>query len=100
MLAGSATPVDGSRLTCDHPAISPPRYPPPQAFDLAENFNAPELSKRCALYCLQHYGDMLKAPKASTATYAAVMQRMAGRLRQCLTEEITRRAGGVEDMAS
>lgn len=45
-----------------------------QAFDLAEQNNAPELSKHCALYCLEHYKDMLESGVKSPAAFAVLMQ--------------------------
>lgn len=46
-----------------------------QAFDLAENFNAPELSKHCALFCLEKYKEMLEAEGVkSPASFAVLMQ--------------------------
>lgn len=62
-------------------------------YDLAEQFNAPELGKRAALYCLEHWRDMLDAPKATPASYAIVLQKMAPRLRKALEDEITAKAG-------
>ncbi len=46
----------------------------PQAFDLAENFNAQELSKRCALFCLEKYKEMHESGVKSPAAYAVLMQ--------------------------
>ena len=49
--------------------------PPLQAFDLAENYNAQELSKRCALFCLEKYKDMLgENGVKSPAAYAVLLQ--------------------------
>lgn len=45
------------------------------AFDLAENFNAPELSKQCVLYCLREQPEMVKGGSKSTpGSYAIIMQ--------------------------
>lgn len=64
-----------------------------EAFDLAENFNAPELAKRCALFCLERHADMVAAPRGGGgAGYAAVMARMAPRLRTALVAQIEERA--------
>lgn len=67
------------------------------AFDLAENYNAPELSKQCALYCLREYPDMCKGlgSKASTAPYAIIMQKMCPRLREAVADAINDRASAM-----
>lgn len=63
-----------------------------EAFDLAEAFNAPELSKSCALYCLEHYEDMVASPKApGVAGYAKVVAKMAPRLQMAIEEHTGRR---------
>ena len=64
------------------------------AFDLAEAFNAPELSKQCALYCLREHRTLLEAkdPRLTPTSYAVMMQKMQARLREALDEGIDRRA--------
>ncbi len=45
------------------------------AFDLAENYNAPELSKQCVLYCLREQPEMVKGGSKNTpASFAIIMQ--------------------------
>jgi hypothetical protein len=45
------------------------------AFDLAENYNAPELSKQCVLYCLREQPEMVKGGSKSTpGSFAIIMQ--------------------------
>lgn len=58
------------------------------AFDLAENFNAAELAKRCALFCLHSYDAMQAAPEGGPAAYAGVVARMAKPLREALAADI------------
>ncbi|KAL4437552.1 hypothetical protein ABPG77_003533 [Micractinium sp. CCAP 211/92] len=72
------------------------------AFDLAENFNGPELSKQCALFCLREHGEMVKggggaAPSklASPSAYAILMQKMAQRLREAITDAINDKANAM-----
>ena len=49
------------------------------AYDLADNYNAPELSKQCALYCLREQPEMVKGgSKTTPASYAIVMQVRGG----------------------
>ncbi|KAI7836949.1 hypothetical protein COHA_009198 [Chlorella ohadii] len=69
------------------------------AFDLAENYNAPELSKQCALYCLREYGEMVKylsgkggSSGSSPGAYAVTMQKMVPRLRDAMLDAINNRA--------
>jgi hypothetical protein len=66
-----------------------------QAFDLAEAFNAPELSKRCALFCLEKYGEMVGGEErllvATPRSFAGVFQKMAPRLAAAVEEEIASR---------
>ncbi|GAB4819192.1 hypothetical protein N2152v2_006238 [Parachlorella kessleri] len=64
------------------------------AFDLAENFNAQELSKRCALFCLEKYKDMLELGVKSPAAYAVLLQKMAPRLKESLEEAIAAKVSG------
>ena len=73
------------------------------AFDLAENFNAPELSKQCAMYCLRQHGDLASkgasagskgsagggGSSATPAGYAILMQKMAPRVREAVADAIT-----------
>lgn len=72
------------------------------AFDLAENFNAPELSKQCALFCLREHGEMVKggggggpSKLASPSAYAILMQKMAQRLREAITDAISDKANAM-----
>uniref|UniRef100_A0A1D2A2Z7 BTB domain-containing protein n=1 Tax=Auxenochlorella protothecoides TaxID=3075 RepID=A0A1D2A2Z7_AUXPR len=62
------------------------------AFELAEGFNAPDLAKRCVLFCLAHHAALVAAPGGSRAGYAVAMQRMAPRLHAALAEHIARNA--------
>lgn len=72
------------------------------AFDLAENFNAPELSKQCALFCLREHAEMVTAGAsaapsklASPSAYAILMQKMAQRLRDAITDAINDKANAM-----
>ncbi|PSC71051.1 ARM REPEAT PROTEIN INTERACTING WITH ABF2-like isoform B [Micractinium conductrix] len=68
------------------------------AFDLAENYNALELSKQCALYCLREHSDVavLKSGtgtgKVSTAGYSILLQKLAPRLKEAITDAINAKA--------
>lgn len=74
------------------------------AFDLAENYNAPELSKQCALFCLREHREMVKgglsgsakAAPASAAAYAILLQKMAPRLREAISGAINDRANAMQ----
>lgn len=82
------------------PTAGLPPHSPPQAFDLAENFNAPELSKRCTLYCLERYKEMLEGGGVkSPAAYAVLMQKMQGRLKEAVEEQIRAKAAGAPEVA-
>ncbi len=49
------------------------------AYDLAEQYNAPELSKQCALYCLREQPEMVKGgSKTTPASYSIIMQVRLG----------------------
>jgi len=62
------------------------------AFDLAEAFNAPELSKSCALYCLEHYEEMLGMPKmGGVAGFAQLLEKMSERLQNSIESQIRNR---------
>lgn len=63
------------------------------AFDLAEAFNAPELAKQCALYVLREQRGLLEAkePRLTPTGYAALAQKMQGRLRAAFEEAIDAR---------
>ena len=63
-----------------------------EAFDLAEAFNAPELAKRCALFCLENYEPMVAAPKGGGVEgYTAVMEKMADRMQTAIEAQILAR---------
>lgn len=77
-------------------------------FELAESFNAPELAKRCALYCLHNYSKMIEhfeqtsvsldAPKRGSKEtpvqhFAHLINAMIPRLRAALVYDIQDRAG-------
>lgn len=69
------------------------------AFELAEKYNATELGKQCALFCLKNYeecADTFKeeenVPGKRNAAFAALMERMKGRLLEGLQEALTSRA--------
>lgn len=55
-------------------------------YDLAENFNAPQLGKHCVLYALEHYKDM--ANGIPEAAFHALMKRMVPKLKESLTEQL------------
>lgn len=68
------------------PLNPPPRSHPPQllsvdnlegAFDLSEAFSAPQLAKRCVLFALERYDDLLA--RHGGDGYAALMGRMVSR---------------------
>lgn len=68
------------------PLTPPPRSHPPQllsvdnlegAFDLSEAFSAPQLAKRCVLFALERYDDLLA--RHGGDGYAALMGRMVSR---------------------
>lgn len=77
------------------------------AFDLAENYNAPELSKQCALYCLKEHAELVKGgtgggaasggltSKATPGGYAILMQKMVPRLRDAVTDAISDKANAM-----
>lgn len=66
------------------------------AYDLAEQYNAPELSKQCALYCLREQAEMVKGgSKTTPGSYAIVMQKMAGRLREAITDAINEKSNAM-----
>ena len=67
------------------------------AYDLAENLNAPELSKQCAMYCLKQQPELVAggSSKATPGSYAILMQKMAPRLREAITESINDRASAM-----
>jgi hypothetical protein len=55
-------------------------------YDLAEQFNAPQLGKHCVLYALEHYKDMVAGiPEPS---FHALMKRMVPKLKESLTEQL------------
>ena len=67
------------------------------AYDLAENFNAPELSKRCALFCLQHYEEVADVAREATKlprnwAFGRLMQKMGGSLKEGVESDIVKRA--------
>lgn len=55
-------------------------------YDLAEQFNAPQLGKHCVLYALEHYKDMVAG--IPEATFHALMKRMVPKLKESLTEQL------------
>ena len=57
-----------------------------EVYELAENFNAPQLAKRCVLHTLEHYEDIVKAQGGSGFT--ALMERMLPKLKSSLTEQL------------
>ena len=75
------------------------------AYDLAENFDAPELAKRCALFCLKNYeevtdahnkeggADFGDAPGATTKTrqsaFAGLMEKMGPQLKEAMIGDMT-----------
>ncbi len=80
------------------------------AYELAENFNAPELAKHCALFCLKNYeevadvhyeaisSDKIKfefALRSSAGTrqagFAHLMQKMSGRLKEAVEADMVER---------
>ena len=68
------------------------------AFDLAEAYNATELSKRCALYMLDEYMDIYEYfsdQKQPSVHYAVLMKKMAPRLKKAVVEEINKAADAV-----
>lgn len=99
--------LDGLKRLCEN-AITEQLAPDnvSAAFDLAENYNAPELAKQCALYCLREHGEMVKggsassagskAAPASAAAFAILLQKMAPRLRESVTEAINDRANQMQ----
>eukprot|EP00887_Chlorella_sp_A99_P002122 scaffold21.g2122.t1 len=69
------------------------------AFDLAEAFNAPDLARQCALYCLREHRGLLEAkePRLSPSSFAVMFQKMSGRLRESFVEAFEARAGAGAD---
>jgi hypothetical protein len=66
------------------------------AFDLAENYNAPELSKQCVLYCLREQPEMVKGGSKSTpGSFAIIMQKMVPRLRDAITDAINEKSNAM-----
>lgn len=54
-------------------------------FDMSEAYSAPQLGKRCILFCLEHYDEIL--PLVEPAAYMSYMQRMAPCLRGALVSQ-------------
>lgn len=98
-------------------------------FELAENFNAPELAKRCALYCLQNYSKVtvdleeIQNPASKTdkkggslsleqselelassysvvQAYSNLLSPMIPKLKAALVHDIQERAGKEDSMAA
>lgn len=74
------------------------------AFDLGEDLNAPELAKRCALYCLENYEEMAeiccKDENNNTSKvegFARLISKMLPRLRESLEKKLVSRADGYLD---
>jgi hypothetical protein len=67
------------------------------AYDLAENLNAPELSKQCAMYCLKQQPELVAggSSKTTPGSYAILMQKMAPRLKEVITDSINDRASAM-----
>lgn len=62
------------------------------AFSLSEDFSAPQLARRCVLFALERYSDLVAHHGADG--YARLMQRMVPQLRASLVEDL--RAAAVE----
>lgn len=62
------------------------------AYELSENYAAADLAKSCVLYVLEHYREMLAAPRAKTAAYAVILQRMRTRLRAAIADAAEKKA--------
>lgn len=66
------------------------------AYDLGEAYNAPELTRKCAVYVLDHHPEMLDmfagefpmVPGRQTSAYSALMDKMKRRLKSCLEHEL------------
>ncbi|KAI8471320.1 MAG: armadillo/beta-catenin repeat family protein [Monoraphidium minutum] len=57
-----------------------------EAYCLSEAFSAPNLAKRCVLFALQHYGDLVG--RFGPDGYASLMGRMVPQLRASLVEDL------------
>ncbi len=58
-------------------------------FELAENFNAPQLSKHCVLFALEHFREL--AQGIPEPAFLALMRRMVPKLKESLTEQLTKK---------
>ncbi|KAL0037798.1 hypothetical protein WJX77_012429 [Trebouxia sp. C0004] len=59
-----------------------------ETYDLAENFNAPQLGRRCALFALEHYVELSEGSPQSS--WSHLMLRMMPKLKSFLTEELVK----------
>lgn len=57
-----------------------------ETYDLAENFNAPQLGRRCALFALEHYVELSEG--TPQPAWSQLMLRMMPKLKSFLTEEL------------
>lgn len=59
-------------------------------YALAENFNAPQLARRCILHALEHYEAALLA--LGTSTFASLIEQMVPKLKEFVIEQLVKTA--------
>ncbi|GFH20871.1 BTB domain-containing protein [Haematococcus lacustris] len=59
-----------------------------QVFEQSEDYHAPQLAKRCVLFLLEHYSELIKI--MDTAQYFDLMGRMLPYLRSSLLEDASK----------
>ncbi|BDA48602.1 probable vacuolar protein 8 [Coccomyxa sp. Obi] len=57
--------------------------------DLSENYNAPQLARRCVLYSLEHYEEMVAS--CQPGQFAGLLHRMVPKLRESLVEQLLKK---------
>lgn len=62
----------------------------PSTYALAENFNAPQLARRCVLFALENYEAALLA--MGPANFAGLIEQMVSKLKEFVTEQLVKTA--------
>lgn len=62
-------------------------------YALAENFNAPQLARRCVLYALEHYEAALAS--CGPACFASLIEQMVPKLKEFVTEQLEKTAASL-----
>ena len=62
-------------------------------YALAENFNAPQLARRCVLFALEHYEAALMA--LGPAGFAGLIEQMVPKLKEFVTQQLVKTAASL-----